>query len=122
MMHELVQRGWVCVAINYGSAPGPPGRPTSWTASGRWPGSGSTSPSTAATRVHRRVRWLGGRPPVGAAGPHAPNEPEWQPGFEDPDTSVDACLPFYGVYDMTGDPERSGAYGHGPVDLLERGS
>ena len=27
---------------------------------------------------------------------------------------------FYGVYDMTGDPERSGAYGKGTIDLLER--
>jgi len=27
-------------------------------------------------------------------------------------------VPFYGVYDMTGDPERSGAYGTGLVDLL----
>jgi acetyl esterase/lipase len=33
---------------------------------------------------------------------------------------VDACVPFYGVYDMTGHPERSGAYGGGLLDLLER--
>ena len=30
------------------------------------------------------------------------NDPEYQPGFEDVDTSVAACVPFYGVYDLTG--------------------
>jgi acetyl esterase/lipase len=63
----------------------------------------------------------------GSAGGHlssllalTPNDATWQPGFEDLDTSVDACVPFYGVYDTTGDPELSGAYGTGTVDLLER--
>ena len=63
----------------------------------------------------------------GSAGGHlssllalTPNQPEWQPGFEDMDTSVDACIPFYGVYDMTVDPALSGAYGPGLLDLLER--
>jgi acetyl esterase/lipase len=63
----------------------------------------------------------------GSAGGHlsallalTPDELAWQPGFEDLDASVDACLPFYGVYDTTGDPERSGAYGKGTLDLLER--
>jgi acetyl esterase/lipase len=27
-------------------------------------------------------------------------DPDFQPGFEDADTSVAACVPFYGVYDM----------------------
>ena len=29
------------------------------------------------------------------------NEPIYQPGFEDSDTSVQACVPIYGVYDFT---------------------
>ena len=29
------------------------------------------------------------------------NEARYQPGFEDADTSVQACVPFYGVYDFT---------------------
>jgi acetyl esterase/lipase len=29
------------------------------------------------------------------------NDPEYQPGFEDVDTSVNAAVPFYGVYDFT---------------------
>jgi acetyl esterase/lipase len=29
------------------------------------------------------------------------NDPEYQPGFEDVDTTMMAAVPFYGVYDMT---------------------
>ena len=29
------------------------------------------------------------------------NDPRYQPGFEDVDTSVQAAVPFYGVYDFT---------------------
>ncbi len=42
----------------------------------------------------------------GSAGGHltalaalTPNEPQWQPGFEDADTSVVAAVPIYGRYD-----------------------
>jgi acetyl esterase/lipase len=44
----------------------------------------------------------------GSAGGHlaalaalTPNDPAFQPGFEDADTRVQACVPFYGVYDFT---------------------
>ena len=43
----------------------------------------------------------------GSAGGHlaamaalTPNDPELQPGFESADTSVQACVPLYGVYDV----------------------
>ena len=29
------------------------------------------------------------------------NDPAYQPGFEEVDTSLRACVPFYGVYDLT---------------------
>ncbi len=35
------------------------------------------------------------------------NDPEFQPGFEDKDTSLQGAVPFYGVYDLT---NRDGAY------------
>ncbi|MGQ0433214.1 MAG: alpha/beta hydrolase fold domain-containing protein [Microthrixaceae bacterium] len=38
------------------------------------------------------------------------NDPRYQPGFEDADTSLAAAVPFYGVYDFT--PE--GAFGADP--------
>ena len=118
MMHELVRRGWVCVSINYRLSP----RAT-------WPAH-IVDCKRAVAWVREHIAEYGGDPEFiavsgGSAGGHlssllalTPNQPEWQPGFEDLDTSVDACVPFYGVYDMTGDPERSGAYGHGLVDLL----
>lgn len=41
------------------------------------------------------------------------NDPSLQPGFEDADTSVQACVPFYGVYDV-------GPHVEGHVDDFER--
>ena len=120
MMHELVQRGWVCVSINYRLSP----RAT-------WPAH-IVDCKRAVAWVRQHIAEYGGDPGFiavsgGSAGGHlsallalTPVAPEWQPGFEDLDASVDACIPFYGVYDMTGDPERSGAHGHGTLDLLER--
>jgi acetyl esterase/lipase len=40
------------------------------------------------------------------------NDPEYQPGFEDVDTSVDAAVPFYGVYDFT---NRYGTWHHDSI-------
>ncbi len=120
MMHELAERGWVCVAVNYRLSP----RAT-------WPDH-VVDCKRALAWVRAHVAEYGGDPSFlaisgGSAGGHlsalvalTPNEPEWQPGFEDHDTSVDACVPFYGVHDVTGDPESSGLHGPGLVDLLQR--
>jgi acetyl esterase/lipase len=120
MMHELVQRGWVCVAINYRLSP----RAT-------WPAH-IVDCKRAVAWVREHIAEYGGDPEFiavsgGSAGGHlasllalTPNQADWQPGFEGQDTRVDACVPFYGVYDLTGAPERSGAYGTGLIDLLER--
>ena len=43
------------------------------------------------------------------------NDPEFQPGFEDADTSVQAAVPFYGVYDLT---DRDGNYDSTFVRLM----
>lgn len=120
LMHELIERGWVCVAINYRLSP----RAT-------WPAH-ITDCKRAVAWVREHIEEYGGDPGFiavsgGSAGGHlasllalTPNQPEWQPGFEDADTAVDACVPYYGVYDMTGDPEESGAYGPGLLELLEQ--
>jgi acetyl esterase/lipase len=120
MMHELIQRGWVCVAINYRLSP-----------KATWPDH-IVDCKRAVAWVRAHIAEYGGDPEFiavsgGSAGGHlssllalTPNEPEWQPGFEDADTSVDACIPYYGVYDMTGDPDGSGAFGPGMLELLER--
>ncbi|HUQ00554.1 MAG TPA: alpha/beta hydrolase [Aeromicrobium sp.] len=103
IMNRMAARGWVCVAANYRLAP-----------RHRWP--------TQIIDVKRAIAWVreniaeyGGDPdyPVitgGSAGGHlsalaalTPGEKAWQPGFEDSDTSLAAAVPFYGVYDFTGD-------------------
>ncbi len=119
MMHELAQRGWVCVAINYRLSP-----------KATWPDH-VVDCKRALAWVREHIAEYGGDPSFvavsgGSAGGHlaalvavTPNEPEWQPGFEEADTSVDACIPFYGVHDVTGHPEASGTHGPGLVDLLQ---
>jgi len=120
MLHELVKRGWVCVAINYRLSP-----------KATWPDH-IVDCKRALAWVRDHIAEYGGDPSFlalsgGSAGGHlsalaalTPDAEEWQPGFEDADTSVDACIPFYGVHDMTGDPEAEGAYGRGLIELLEQ--
>ena len=120
LVHELVERGWVCVAINYRLSR----RAT-------WPDH-IVDCKRAVAWVRQHIAEYGGDPEFiavsgGSAGGHlsslvalTPHEPQWQPGFVDADTSVDACIPYYGVYDMTGDPEGSGQFGPGLLDLLEK--
>ena len=102
LMQHLAAKGWVCVAINYRLSPRDP-----------WP--------AQAIDVKKAIHWIrqhisayGGDPDYiaitgGSAGGHltaltalTPNTPEWQPGFEDADTSVQLAIPHYGVYDLAG--------------------
>jgi acetyl esterase/lipase len=62
----------------------------------------------------------------GSAGGHlssllalTPGDVDFQPGFEGTDASVDVCVPFYGVYDMTAGRGTS-RYDEGLLALLER--
>jgi acetyl esterase/lipase len=100
LMDRLRGAGWVCVPISYRLSP----RAT-------WP--------DHIVDVKRALAWVkaniddyGGDPGFvvitgGSAGGHlsslaalSANAPEFQPGFEDADTSVAAAVPFYGVYDL----------------------
>jgi acetyl esterase/lipase len=100
LMAHLAQRGWVCVTTNYRLAP----RAT-------WP--------DLIVDVKKALAWTkanvaehGGDPEFvvitgGSAGGHlaslaalTPHVTDFQPGFEEADTSVAAAVPFYGVYDM----------------------
>jgi acetyl esterase/lipase len=100
LMQHMAARGWVCVAMNYRLSPR------------------SKFPDHLVD-VKRALAWVrehageyGADPSFvavtgGSAGGHlaalmalTPNEPEYQPGFERADTSVQAAVPFYGVYDF----------------------
>jgi acetyl esterase/lipase len=99
MLH-LASRGWVCFAPNYRLSP----RAT-------WP--------DHMVDIKRAIAWIrehgaeyGADPGFivitgGSAGGHlsalaalTPNDPEFQPGFQEADTTVQAAIPYYGVYDI----------------------
>lgn len=99
LLSHMADRGWVCVSIDYRVSP----RHT-------WP--------AHIVDVKRALAWIkaniadyGGDPNFvaitgGSAGGHlsslaalTPDDPQWQPGFEDADTSVVAAVPIYGRYD-----------------------
>ena len=120
MMFELVARGWVCVSINYRLSP-----------KATWPDH-IVDVKRAVAWVKEHIAEYGGDPGFvaisgGSAGGqlsalHAltAGDPAFQPGFEEADTSVQAAAPFYGVMDMTGSPEGSGAYGPGLIEMLQK--
>lgn len=106
LMLHMAARKWVCVAINYPLSP-----------RARWP--------EHLVAVKRAMQWIrehaseyGGDPSFvavtgGSAGGHLAamlaltgGDESLQPGFEQVDTSVQACVPHYGVYDFT---DESGA-------------
>jgi len=105
LMNRMCKLGWVCVAVNYRLSP-----------KHKWP--------THVVDVKRSIAWVrdniasyGGDPDYlvltgGSAGGHlsslaalTPDVKEFQPGFEDADTSVAGCVPFYGIYDMLGEDD-----------------
>ena len=100
-MSHLAELGWICVAINYRHSP----RNT-------WPDH-IVDVKRALAWVKAHITDYGGDPNFiaitgGSAGGHlsslaalTPNDPQFQPGFEDADTRVQAAVTFYGVYDFT---------------------
>ena len=100
LMLRLAAKGWVCVAINYRLSP-----------KATWP-EHLIDAKRALAWVREHIAEYGGDPNLicvtgGSAGGHlaamtalTANEPQYQPGFEAADTSVTACVPFYGVYDF----------------------
>jgi len=99
LMSHLADRGWICVALNYRVSP--------WHT---WPDH-IVDVKRALVWVKENIASYGGDPDFvaitgGSAGGHlaalaalTPNDPRWQPGFEQADTSVVAAVPVYGRYD-----------------------
>jgi acetyl esterase/lipase len=100
LMAHLAERGWVCVTANYPLSP----RAT-------WPDH-IVGVKQALAWTKANIAEHGGDPDFvvitgGSAGGHlcslaalTPGLADFQPGFEDADTSVAAAVPFYGVYDF----------------------
>jgi acetyl esterase/lipase len=115
LMNQMAARGWLCVSANYRLSPH------------------ATFPEHLHD-VKKALAWVrengeryGADPDFivvtgGSAGGHlaaltglTANDPVFQPGFEHVDTSVDACVPIYGVYDWT---DRFGLWHRKGLDRL----
>ena len=114
LLYHLAARGWVCVAANYRLSPR------------------ATFPDhlidlkLALCWIREHIGEYGGDPHFvaatgGSAGGHlsslltlTANDPEYQPGFEGVDTSIQACVPFYGIYDF------ANRFGHDHFDGIEQ--
>lgn len=102
LMGALADRGWICVSIGYRVSP-----------KHQWPAH-IIDVKQALAWVKENIAEYGGDPDFvaisgGSAGGHlsslaalTPGDPQWQPGFEDADTSVAAAVPVYGRYDWFG--------------------
>ncbi|XOV86003.1 MAG: alpha/beta hydrolase fold domain-containing protein [Pseudomonadota bacterium] len=115
LMSHMAQRDWICVSVDYRLSPG------------------ATFPEhlidckEGLAWIRANIAEYGGNPDFvvvtgGSAGGHlcammalTQNDPQYQPGFENADTSVVAAVPFYGVMDFTRPFESDGA-----ADLIEK--
>lgn len=101
LMTRMVELGWICVSINYSRSP-----------RNAWP-EHIIDVKRAIAWVRANIARFGGDPDFvaitgGSAGGHLSSlaaltatDPQFQPGFEDADTTVQAAAPHYGVYDLT---------------------
>ena len=111
LMQHMAERGWICVAPNYPLSP-----------KAGWP-EHVVALKQAIAWVRENIADYGGDPSFigvtgGSAGGHlatllalTAHDPAWQPGFEDADTSVQVCVPHYGVYDFAGQTGSAAAVG-----------
>jgi acetyl esterase/lipase len=101
LMTHMAKRGWICVSVDYRLCP-----------DATWP-EHVVDCKEGICWVKHEIEEYGGNPNFivvtgGSAGGHlsslvalTPNDPQFQPGFEDEDTTVQGAVPFYGVYDFT---------------------
>jgi acetyl esterase/lipase len=102
LLAHLCEQGWICVSISYRLSP----RST-------WPDQ-IVDVKRAIAWVRQNIASHGGDPDhiaisggssggqLSALAALTPDDKQWQPGFEDADTSVFAAVPFYGPSDLTG--------------------
>ena len=112
LLSHLADHGWICVSIDYRVSP----RNT-------WPDH-IVDVKQALAWIKEHIAEYGGDPDFvaisgGSAGGHlsalaalTADDPQFQPGFEDADTSVVAAVPIYGRYDWVS------TKGHGRREFL----
>ena len=115
MLNHLAANGWLAITANYRLSPG-----------ASFPDHLEDAKAAIAW-VRQHAEEYGGDPSFiaiagGSAGGHiaalaalTPNDARYQPGFEDADTTVQAAVPLYGIYDFT---NRLGVQYDGFVELL----
>lgn len=101
LMNHFAAQGWVCVTIDYRLSPKHP-----------WPAH-IIDCKKGLHWIKENIADFGGNADFivatgGSAGGHlssllalTANDPQYQPGFEECNTEVQACIPFYGVFDTT---------------------
>jgi acetyl esterase/lipase len=112
LLNQLAARGWVCVSANYRLEP-----------AHQYPAAHVDAKRVIAW-VRSHIEEYGGDPRTvivsgSSAGGHlasmialTPDDPAFQPGFEEADTSVAAAIGFYGYYGRAAGP------GSSPLDRL----
>ena len=101
IVHHLARNGWLCFSLSYRLSPG-----------AGWPDH-LVDIKAGLAWVRDHASEYGGDPSFlvisgGSAGGHLAamagltvNQPHYQPGFDEANTSVDVVVPIYGIYDMT---------------------
>jgi acetyl esterase/lipase len=100
-VHHLARNGWLCFSLSYRLSPG-----------AGWPDH-LVDIKAGLSWIRDHASEYGGDASFlvvsgGSAGGHlaamaglTANRPQYQPGFEEADTSVQVAVPIYGIYDMT---------------------
>jgi len=116
-MSHLAARGWVCFTANYRLSPKAtfPDHLVDVKQALRWVRQHGAEYGADTACVVVSGASAGGH--LAAMMALTANEPAYQPGFEDIDTSVQGCVCWYGVYDLT---NRVGARGRGFARFVER--
>jgi len=117
LMVHLASRGWVCVTVNHRLSPKAtfPDHLLDLKEAFRWIRGHGAEYGADPSFVVVSGASAGGH--LAALVALTANDPAYQPGFEDVDTTVQGCVCWYGVYDFT---NRIKARGKGFVRFIER--
>ncbi|MCL1593625.1 MAG: alpha/beta hydrolase [Actinomycetia bacterium] len=101
LLHHFARNGWLCFSLNYRLSPGAtfPDHLEDAKAGLAWVKAHASEYGGDASFVAISGGSAGGH--LAAMIGLTENETRYQPGFEDADTSIQAVVPIYGIYDMT---------------------